>query len=134
MTRSRAVLIGVVAVLAAGSIVERRRRTRRLSAGAPSGDPRSGVRTDDGILLHTRVDGQEHSPLAVVFAHGFASGEQEFDQLVVALQADLGAALVPPKAVRGRPDSRMGDQQTAEHVDQHSAVHCGRLLSHDHPS
>nr|WP_269812974.1 alpha/beta hydrolase [Ornithinimicrobium sediminis] len=38
-----------------------------------------GVVTDDGVLLHTRVEGSGDAPVTVVFVHGFAVRSEEFD-------------------------------------------------------
>lgn len=69
-------LIG--AVSAAAVVVLARRRWARRLARVTQG-VRPGVRTDDGVLLHTEPDGCLDAPVTVVFAHGFAARAQEYD-------------------------------------------------------
>ena len=59
-----------VALAAAGTLarVLRARQLARSRTGAPP-----GVRTDDGVVLHTEVTGREEAPLTVVMVHGLAA-------------------------------------------------------------
>ncbi|WP_152683452.1 alpha/beta fold hydrolase [Kocuria sp. SM24M-10] len=49
-------------------------------------DGPAGVRTDDGVELWTETLGRADAPVTVVFAHGFASGAQEFRYQCQALE------------------------------------------------
>lgn len=55
-------------------------RTARATTGVPP-----GVRTEDGVLLHTEVEGRADAPLTVVLVHGLAARLEEFDALPRAL-------------------------------------------------
>ena len=60
-----------------------------MSLPAPTGPPPPGSRTvvtDDGVRLHVEVDGDEASPLTVVFAHGFTARLVEWDLQRAALR------------------------------------------------
>ncbi len=60
-----------------------------LALPAPTGPPPPGSRTvvtDDGVRLHVEVDGDENSPLTVVFAHGFTARLVEWDLQRAALR------------------------------------------------
>lgn len=56
---------------AAAAVLARLLRARRR-ARIVQGEP-PGVRTDDGVLLHTEVDGPPAAEPAVVLVHGFAA-------------------------------------------------------------
>ena len=61
-----------------------------LALPAPTGPPPPGSRTvltDDGVRLHVEVDGDENSPLTVVFAHGFTARLVEWDLQRAALRS-----------------------------------------------
>ena len=52
------------------------------SLPAPTGPPPPGsriVETDDGVPLHVEVDGDQNSPLTVVFSHGFTARLAEWE-------------------------------------------------------
>lgn len=60
-----------------------------LALPAPTGPPPLGSRTvvtDDGVRLHVEVDGDENSPITVVFAHGFTARLVEWDLQRAALR------------------------------------------------
>ena len=60
-----------------------------LALPVPTGPPPPGSRavvTDDGVRLHVEVDGDENSPLTVVFAHGFTARLVEWDLQRAALR------------------------------------------------
>lgn len=62
---------GAAAVLLSGVL-------RCLFSASRAAEGPVGVRTDDGVGLWSEVLGQADAPVTVVFAHGFASGAQEF--------------------------------------------------------
>lgn len=66
------VLLSGAAVAALGGAVRFLLPVSRTAEGP------AGVRTDDGVELWTETLGRADAPVTVVFAHGFASGAQEF--------------------------------------------------------
>lgn len=65
--------------LGAGAVAVWARRgwTRRLARLTNGVGP--GVVTEDGVLLHTQVEGSDEATVTVVFAHGFAVRAEEYD-------------------------------------------------------
>lgn len=60
-----------------------------IALPSPTGPPPEGSRTvvtDDGVRLHVEVDGDPHSELSVVFAHGFTARLVEWELQRAALR------------------------------------------------
>jgi pimeloyl-ACP methyl ester carboxylesterase len=64
----------------------RRACAHRLSQHMTGAPP--SVRTDDGVRLHTEVDGPADAPLTVVFSHGFAARAAMFEPQWAALRGE----------------------------------------------
>ena len=90
------------------AVIERQRRARRLAATTTGVPP--GVRTDDGVLLHTETDGPPDAPLTIVFAHGFAARLEEYDAQRSALRGRARLVLFDQ---RGHGKSGWGDYRSA---------------------
>ena len=76
---------GTAAALALTSTVAlRHARTRQMATAVAGATP--SVRTDDGVRLHTEVDGPADAELTVVLAHGFATRSSVYDHQWAALR------------------------------------------------
>ena len=62
--------IGAASALAVLAVIERQRRARRVAQAKSGVGP--GVRTDDGVLLHTQIDGPSDASVTVIFARAAA--------------------------------------------------------------
>ncbi len=71
-------IVAGTAVLAAGAVAARSRRTRRIARRKRGLPP--GVEVDDGVFLHVETDGPADASITVVFAHGFAARWQEYER------------------------------------------------------
>ena len=91
------------AVVAAVAILARLGWARRLDRRTRGTEP--GVYADDGVLLHTVMEGSADAPLTVVFAHGFAARLAEYDDQRDALRERARLVLFDQ---RGHGDSGWG--------------------------
>ena len=110
----RSPLTGFCAV--AGRTLLARVLWARRVAQARSGDPR-GVRTDDGVLLHTELEGRADARLTVVLVHGFAARLDEFDAQRSTLRARTRVVLYDQRG-HGRSGWRGPRSATIERLAQ----------------
>ena len=85
--------------------------------------PRShpGVRTDDGVLLHTEVEDVGSSPVTVVLVHGFAARHEEFTQQRDALRSRARLVLFDQRGHEPWAATPSGGPGCSTH--QHTATH-----------
>ena len=110
----RSMLIASCAV-AAGTLLARVLWARRV-AQSTTGDP-PGVRTDDGVLLHTELGGRADARLTVVLVHGFAARLDEFEPQRTTLRGRARVVLYDQRG-HGRSGWRGPRSATIERLAQ----------------